>query len=69
MVMMQNGCTPLYVSSHEGHGGVVEVLLRNGANIEAATPVCRRMVVGVEKDDCCADDGCSCLCVCNVLWL
>ena len=39
MVMMQEGCTPLFFSSKNGHGGVVEVLLKNGANIEAVTPV------------------------------
>ena len=69
MVMMQHGCTPLYASSVFGHGGVVEVLLRNGANIEAASQVCSCMVVGVDDDDCWADDVFSCLCVCNVLWL
>ena len=37
--MMQEGCTPLYVSSHNGHGGVVELLLKNKANIEAANQV------------------------------
>ena len=39
MVMMQEGRTPLVISSHCGHGGVVEVLLKNGANIEAANQV------------------------------
>ena len=39
MVMMQDGGTPLYISSQNGHGGVVEVLIKNSANIEAATPV------------------------------
>ena len=37
MVMMQDG--PLFMSSQEGHVGVVEVLLKNKANIEAADKV------------------------------
>ena len=36
---MQYGFTPLYVSSQNGHGGVVELLLKNKANTEAATQV------------------------------
>ena len=37
---MQDGfCTPLYASSQDGHGGVVEMLLKNKANIEAAEEV------------------------------
>ena len=70
--MMQDGFTPLLISSQNGHDGVVEVLLKNSANIEAADKVRVRgscMVVGVQEDDCCTDDVCSCLCVCNVLWL
>ena len=36
---MQLGFTALLVSSQKGHGGVVEVLLKNKANIEAANQV------------------------------
>ena len=37
--MIQEGDTPLYISSQNGHGGVVEVLLKNRANIEASANV------------------------------
>ena len=45
----------MLISSQNGHVGVVEVLLKNGANIEAAYPVGVRgsvveVVVGVEVD-------------------
>ena len=33
---MQDGMTALFISSFYGHGGIVEVLLKNKANIEAA---------------------------------
>ena len=39
MVMVQYGATPLYISSQIGHVGVVEMLLKNKANIEAANKV------------------------------
>ena len=39
MVMIQDGCTPLYMSSQNGHRGVVEALLKNNANIEASPKV------------------------------
>ena len=54
---MQNGFTPLYISSQNGHGGVVKVLLKNKANIDATEKVRVRgivmqgVVVGVEDDD------------------
>ena len=53
--MMQDGFTSLIKSSVDGHVGVVEVLIKNGANIECATPVGVRgsvvgVVVGVEVD-------------------
>ena len=55
MVMMQAGITPLLMSSAIGQVGVVEVLLKNRASIEGATPVGVRgsvvgVVVGVEVD-------------------
>ena len=55
MVMMQDGCTPLFTSSANGQAGVVEVLLKNRASIEGARPVGVRgsvvgVVVGVEVD-------------------
>ena len=65
MVMMQNGFTSLLISSQEGHVGVVEVLLKNGANIEAVTPVgVGGVVVRVEDDVWVADDDNVCVCVC-----
>ena len=54
---MQDGFTPLLISSQQGHGGVVEVLLKNKANMEAASKVrvrsivIKEVVVGVEYDD------------------
>ena len=55
MVMMQGDFTPLLYSSQNGHVGVVEVLLKNRANIEGAGKVGVRgsvvgVVVGVEVD-------------------
>ena len=54
---MQNGFTPLLVSSLKGHVGVVEMLIKNSANIEAAHKVRVRgsvlygVVVGGEDND------------------
>ena len=42
---MQNGFTALLISSHKGHVGVVEVLLKNKANLEAADKVRVRGIV------------------------
>ena len=64
---MQDGRTPLYISSQCGHGGVVEVLLRNCANIQAADKVGVSIVWS-----CCADDVCACVWVIvffQVCWL
>lgn len=36
----QNGCSPLYVASQEGHIEVVDTLLKSGANPNQATTVC-----------------------------
>ena len=36
---MQDGGTSLLISSQEGHSGVVDVLLKNKANIEAEDEV------------------------------
>ena len=59
MVMMQDGFTPLLVSSQKGHVGVVEVLLKNGASVEGATPV------GVVLCCCVVGSGVLCCCVRN----
>ena len=32
--LMQDGDTPLYMASQEGHEGVVELLLEKGANVD-----------------------------------
>ena len=55
--MIQDGLNALIISSSNGHGGVVEFLIKNKANIEAASKVRVRgivvweVVVGVENDD------------------
>ena len=37
--LMQDGTTPLYVASQEGHEGVVELLLEKGANADQQNKV------------------------------
>jgi len=37
---MQNGASPLYVASQEGHAEVVDMLLSSGADPNLATKVC-----------------------------
>jgi len=37
---MQDGVTPLNISSKNGHLAVVEKLLHDGASVEIATTVC-----------------------------
>ena len=34
---VQNGASPLYVASQEGHSGVVDILLKAGADVHQAT--------------------------------
>lgn len=37
---LQNGLSPLYAASGEGHTEVVDILLRSGADFEQDTTVC-----------------------------
>ena len=64
---MQNGATPLLVSSHNGHTKVVEFLLRAGANIKAATNERGGLVSFVSH--CCYDIVFACLSVLLVFTL
>ena len=38
---LQEGGSPLYVASREGHCDVVDILLKNGANVDLADKVWR----------------------------
>ena len=37
--LTQNGATPLYVASQNGHSDVVNILIRNGADVNIAMEV------------------------------
>ena len=37
--LTQTGATPLYIASENGHSGVVNILIRNGADINLALNV------------------------------
>ena len=38
--LTQDGSTPLYIASQNGHFDVVDVLIRNGADVNMASHVC-----------------------------
>ena len=40
MFLIQDGCSPVYVASHNGHKDVVDLLVSAGADIHLATKVC-----------------------------
>ena len=37
--LTQNGATPLYITSQNGHSNVVNILIKNGAKVNVATNV------------------------------
>ena len=37
--LTQNGATPLYVASQNGHSDIVNILIRNGADVNMAANV------------------------------
>ena len=43
--LTQDGTTPLYIASQNGHSDVVNILLRNGADINLAKKVCRTVTI------------------------
>ena len=43
---LQNGTSPLHIASQEGHSKVVEVLLKNGADINKPTNVGKGLTYG-----------------------
>ena len=48
---IQDGDTPLYYASQEGHTSIVEVLLRNGANPNLATTVSMEVVYLLQRQE------------------
>ena len=43
---LQNGASPLFIASQEGHSEVVDVLVKNGADINQPMNVGRRLTYG-----------------------
>ena len=57
---IQNGQTPLYIASTDGHGAVVKVLLEDNADVSISEMVCK------------IESNMQCVClylVCNTGWL
>ena len=44
--LTQNGATPLFIGSQKGHSNIVNILIRNGANINKAINVGRGLTYG-----------------------
>ena len=43
---LQDGASPLFIASQEGHSEVVDVLVKNGANVNQPLNVGRRLTYG-----------------------